>query len=282
VKNINYSQKEKAEQFYRLHHSGKLLILPNIWDILGARLLEDLGYPALATASASIAFTNGFNDGEKMPFVELLPLLKKITGSVTLPVSADIESGYSHNQAALQENIRLLLNAGIVGINIEDSNPATNNLFDINTQCERIKTIRSVADDSGIPLFINARTDVLIHTAEISTPINRFDELLKRGLAYKNAGADCFYPITLKHQEEIEKLVSYLKMPVNILTIPGIPDLATLYKIGVTRLSLGPSFLKIAIKSMKDLAMNLKENKGLNTITENEITTDYLKMLITP
>jgi len=282
VKTINYSQKEKAEKFFSLHHNGKLLILPNIWDVLGARLLENLGYPAIATASASIAFTNGFNDGEKMPFTELVALLKKIADCTKFPVSADIESGYADNLVQLQENIRLLIQAGIVGINIEDSNPATNKLYDVNAQCERIQSIRAVADIMGIPLFINARTDVLIRSNEFPSPELKYDELVKRGLAYSEVGANCFYPITLTQKEEIESLVKQLRIPVNILTIPGIPDFETLNKIAVARISLGPSFLKIAIKSMKDLALNLKENKGLSAITENEITTDYLKTLIMP
>ena len=151
------SQKEKAEKFHELHHSGKMLILPNIWDALGALLLESLGYPAIATASASIAFSNGYNDGENIPFNDLLTLLKKITTSVDLPVSADIEKGYADNDIQLEENIKLLIDAGIVGINIEDTNNKTNSLQAIEYQCNKIRLIKDVAGKMGIPLFINAR-----------------------------------------------------------------------------------------------------------------------------
>src|SRR5215831_18239921 len=106
-------QQEKAKRFYDLHHSGKLLILPNIWDCLGANLLESLHYPAIATASASVAFTNGYDDGERISFDTVLIILKKITGSVSVPVSADVESGFADGDDQLKQNIKQLLAAGI-------------------------------------------------------------------------------------------------------------------------------------------------------------------------
>src|SRR5258708_6729689 len=144
------SQKEKADRFKELHHSGKMLVLPNIWDPLGAMLLESLEYPAVATASASVAFANGYNDGENIPFNDLLVLLKKIVNHFNLPVTADIEKGYADNDFQLQENIKLLIDAGIVGINIEDTNKETNDLQSIETQCHKIRLIKKVSDEMGI------------------------------------------------------------------------------------------------------------------------------------
>lgn len=132
----------------------------------------------------------------------------------------------------------------------------------------------------GIPIFVNARTDVFLHGKYFSTPESKFDEIVKRGAAYKEAGADCFFPIALRQQEDIQRLITQLNMPINILTISGIPDLKILSKMGVARVSLGPAFLKIAIKTMKNLALKLKDYEGLPDITDNEITTDYLKNLI--
>jgi 2-methylisocitrate lyase-like PEP mutase family enzyme len=148
--NHNYAQKEKAQQLHKLHHSGKLLILPNIWDSLGAVLLESLEYPAIATASASIAFTNGYNDGEHNPFADVLNTIGKIVNSVNLPVTADIESGYADNDTQLQENIKLLLEKGIVGINIEDTDKKANTLYSVNVQCNRIKLIKKIAGEMDI------------------------------------------------------------------------------------------------------------------------------------
>jgi 2-methylisocitrate lyase-like PEP mutase family enzyme len=274
------TQKEKAKQFRELHHTGKMLVLPNIWDPLGALLMESLEYPAIATASAAIAYANGYKDKEKIPFNDLLELLKKITTSVNLPVTADIESGYAGNDSQLQENIKLLLNAGIVGINIEDTDHKTNSLQSIEFQCNKIRLIRKVADEMDIPLFINARTDVYLHEKNFATAEAKFDEIIKRGLAYKVAGADCFFPIALKQEEDIKELIAQVKLPLNIITTPGIPDLKTLSKLGVARISLGPSLLKIAIKAMKELAIQLKDYEGLSSITGNEITSDYLKSLV--
>jgi len=273
-------QQEKAKRFYDLHHSGKLLILPNVWDCLGANLLESLHYPAIATASASVAFTNGFDDGQRISFDAVLAILKKITSSVTVPVSADIESGFAYNDEQLKQNIKQLLATGIVGINIEDTDKESNSIVPIEVQCEKIKLIKKVSEEMGVSLFINARADVYLRGKDFDTPESKFEEALKRGRAYKVAGADCFYPIAMTRQEDIKRMVKQLQMPVNVITIPGIPELNVLNEIGVARVSLGPSFLKIAIKAMKNLALKLQNLEGLSDITENEITSAYVKDLV--
>jgi len=273
-------QQEKAKQFYNLHHSGRLLILPNIWDCLGANLLESLHYPAIATASASVAFTNGYDDGQRISFDSVLALLKKIVSSVRIPVSADIESGFAENDLQLEENTKQLLATGIVGINIEDTDKETNSILPVETQCEKIKLIKKVSQAVGVPLFVNARADVYLRGKDFDTPESKFEEALKRGRAYKAAGADCFYPIAMTRQEDIKRMVEQLQMPVNVITIPGIPELNVLNEIGVARVSLGPSFLKIAIKAMKNLALKLQNLEGLSDITENEITSAYVKDLV--
>jgi len=274
------TQQEKAKQFYNLHHSARLLILPNIWDCLGANLLESLNYPAIATASASVAFTNGYDDGQRISFDSVLALLKKIVSSVNIPVSADVESGFAENDLQLEKNIKQLLATGIVGINIEDTDKKTNSILPVETQCEKIKLIKRVSEDVGVSLFINARADVYLRGKDFDTPESKFEEALKRGRAYKTAGADCFYPIGMTRQEDIKRMVDQLQMPVNVITIPGIPELNILNEIGVARVSLGPSFLKIAIKAMKNLALKLQNFEGLSDITENEITSAYVKDLV--
>jgi len=273
-------QQEKAKRFYDLHHSGKLLILPNVWDCLGANLLESLHYPAIATASASVAFTNGFDDGQRISFDAVLAILKKITSSVTVPVSADIESGFAYNDEQLKQNIKQLLATGIVGINIEDTDKESNSIVPIEVQCEKIKLIKKVSEEMGVSLFINARADVYLRGKDFDTPELKFEEALKRGGAYKAAGANCFYPIGMTRREDIKRMVDQLQMPVNILTIPGIPELSVLNDIRVARVSLGPSFLKIAIKALKNLAIKLQNFEGLSDITENEITSAYVKDLV--
>jgi len=274
------TQADKAKQLYNLHHTGRLLILPNIWDVLGARLLEDLGYAAVATASASVAYSNGYNDGENIPFEDVVAILKRIAASVGIPVTADIESGYAENEAQLAANIRRLIETGIVGINIEDTDKKTKSLLPAAVQCDKIKLIKSIAAEMNMPLFVNARTDCYIHEKNFSSPQGRLEETIQRGMAYKTAGADCFYPILMKDEDEIKAIVQAVNMPVNIITMPGIPSLQALQQMGVARVSLGPSFLKYALKGMRDLAVKLQHHEGLEDITGNDISTDYLKHLV--
>jgi 2-methylisocitrate lyase-like PEP mutase family enzyme len=279
--NTAITQAEKAKALHSLHHSGKLLLLPNVWDVLGARLLEDTGYKAIATASAAVAYSNGYNDGEQIPFTDVLRILTAIAGSVHVPVTADIESGYAEDENQLEHNIRQLIKTGIAGINIEDTDKKAHTLLQADVQCRRIKLIKEIALDMDVPLFINARTDTFIHAQSFHSSQQMIDETVKRGGAYKDAGADCFYPILIHEQAHIKTVVDELKMPINILMIPGIPGLQTLEQMGVARVSLGPGYLKYALKAMKDIAFKLLSFEGVEEITGNDITSDYLKHLVT-
>ena len=270
---------EKEKQFYQLHHDDKLLVLPNIWDPLGAKLLQDLGYKAVATASASIALANGYQDGEKIPFNDLLLILENIVKSVNIPVTADVESGYAKNNSELKENIKKLIDTGISGINFEDSKHDEQKLFTKEEQSEKINVIRKTASEMGSSLFINARTDVFIKEKNLSYE-EKMAEAIERGKAYKVAGADCFYPIFLKEKESIITIMNDVSLPVNILMVPGIPDFSTLKEIGLARISLGPGFLKYAINSMKNIAEKLLNYEGMEDIKTNPIAADYLNTLI--
>ena len=275
----NNIQPEKGNLLNTLHHNGKLLVLPNIWDPLGAVLLESLGYAAVATASASIAFSNGYPDGEKIPFKELLHILRKIINSVTIPVTADIESSYATNNAELKENIKMLLDAGIAGINFEDTNQTDKTIIPIEAQCEKLSLVRNTALEMGVPLFINARTDVYLKANDLSEE-EKLSETILRGKAYKNSGADCFYPISLKKKEQIEIIIKEVGLPVNVLLLPGVPDFETLKIIGVARLSLGPGFLKTSINAMKNIAEKLLNYEGMQEVTDNPVISAYLNTLI--
>ncbi len=269
----------KGHLLKQLHIYGDLIVLPNIWDPLGAIMLGRLGYPAIATASASIAFSNGYPDGENIPFKDLLLILQKIVQSVALPVTADIENGYAENNSILEDNIKQLVDAGIVGINFEDSHHAGKNLISIEDQCEKIRIIRQAAAEMRLPLFINARTDVLLKADQL-TAKEKLAEIIRRGKAYKDAGADGFYPILLKRKEDIETVINAVKLPINILLLPGIPDFETLKNIGLARISLGPGFLKTAINAMKNIAEKLLYYQGMPEVADNPVTTAYLNNLI--
>jgi 2-methylisocitrate lyase-like PEP mutase family enzyme len=273
------SKSEKENQFHQLHHNNELLVLPNIWNPLGAMLLEETGYKAIATASASVAYANGYQDGEKIPFDELILILQNIAKSVKIPVTADVESGYTQSNSVLKENIKKLVDTGIAGINFEDSHHEELKLFTKEEQSEKINLIRKTASEKGSHLFINARTDVFLKQNHLSKE-EKLAEAIERGNAYRDAGADGFYPIFLKEKENIKTVIEEVQLPVNILMLPGIPDFNELKKIGVARISLGPGFLKFAVNSMKNIAEKLLRYEGMEEITGNPLTTDYLKNLI--
>lgn len=272
-------QREKENHFHKLHHNGGLLILPNIWDVLGASLLQDIGYPAVATSSSAIALSNGYQDGEKLPFEDLLKILTRISQGVNIPVSADVETAYASNNTELKENIKKLIQTGIAGINFEDSGHNLTELTSIKKQCEKIEIIKDAAAEMGSRLFINARIDVYIKGEQLSDD-EKLAEAIQRGRAYKNAGADGIYPIILKNKTHIETIVKETGLPVNVTMIPGIPDFETLKAIGVARVSLASGFLKSSVYAMKNIAEQLLKEEGMEESVKSMVSSDYLKSLI--
>ncbi len=271
--------KEKEKIFHQLHHTGKILLLPNIWDPLGALLLQDLGYPAVATSSSAIALSRGYPDGEKLPFEELLKILKCTTQRVTIPVTADVESGYATNNNILSDHIKKLIDTGIAGINFEDSIHDRKGMLDISEQCRKIETIRKVAKEYGSHLFINARVDVYIKAPQLNDD-EKLSEAIERGKSYKNAGADGLYPIILKDHHHIEAIVKETGLPVNITLMAGTSDINKLQQLGVARLSLASGFLKLAATTMKDIAGKLLKHEDIGTEMKEMVTSDYLNKLV--
>ncbi|MCE7071724.1 isocitrate lyase/phosphoenolpyruvate mutase family protein [Dyadobacter sp. CY327] len=260
------TQSEKADLLKKLHYSKQMLVLPNIWDVTGAALLEETGYPAVATASAAIARAHGYQDGEKIPFELALNVIGQIVNAVEVPVTADIESGYATDLQGLKANVRKILATGVAGINIEDSDPKINQLLPVDLQAERIRLIRKTAEKAGVRLFINARTDVFLKPSTLTS-----DEKLKlaieRGCAYADAGADGIYPIFLQEEGAIAALVKEFSVPVNILITKGTPELKQLENLGVARVSFGPNFQKAMLLAMKASLKQIKETFSHNAIT---------------
>jgi len=272
-------QSQKAEDFRQLHHHNTPLILPNIWNPLGALMLHDMGYKAVATSSSAIAQTLGWPDGERLPFDLLLKSLKLISDKVSIPVSADVESAYALTESKLEENINLLLDTGIAGINYEDSDKNTGELVPIEDQVRKIHLIRKISEARDIPLFINARIDTYTHGDHL-TREQKLQETIKRAEAYKNAGADCIFPILITDPNHIKTLINEVDLPLNVMAFPGIPDLKELVTLGVKRISLGGGFMKIALQPMKRLAEKLQNLEGLDELFGNEINSAYVNKLI--
>ena len=207
-----------------LHVPGDPVVLPNAWDAGTARLVEQAGFPAVATTSSGVADALGYGDGEQTPAEEMLGAVARIARTVSVPVTADMESGYGLAPAEL---VQRLLAAGAVGLNLEDTDHARYpQLRPAAEQAERIAAVKAAGD-----VVLNARVDVHLRGGETA-------EALERARRYADAGADCVYPIGVTDEGEIARFVA-LGVPVNVLLLPSAPPIARLRELGVARISLG-------------------------------------------
>jgi 2-methylisocitrate lyase-like PEP mutase family enzyme len=246
------TQKEKAELFTSLHVKGSPLILFNIWDAGSAKAIEQAGVKAIATGSWSVAAANGFEDGEKIPIELVLANLERIVSSVALPVTLDFEGGYATNIAELKENIGKLIAAGGIGINFEDGIVDGGGLHSIDDQSGRIKAIREASVAAGIPLFINARTDVFLETYPAENDEAQVQHALQRAEAYAAAGASGFFAPGLRDPNLIKKLCAGSPLPVNIMVLPDTPPTQTMAGLGVARISYGASPYRQMMAALKE------------------------------
>ena len=266
---------QKAERLRDLHHGDRILVLPNIWDPGGARMLEFLGYPAVATASASVAFSLGYDDGQ-ITLDAMLDVVGRVAASVNVPVTADMESGYAEQPEEVAENIRRVLQAGAVGINLEDSVCEGEVLFDVDFQCARIRAIREMADQEGVPLVINARTDVYLPRIS-GTEAEKFDRALLRATAYLEAGADCFYPILLGDLKTLEGIHEAIRAPINVLAPACRATLGELEDAGIARISLGPALFWASQTAMRKVAVELQSYGSFDLFTRDVLTSGEIR-----
>jgi 2-methylisocitrate lyase-like PEP mutase family enzyme len=239
---------EKAELLRSLHHGTRPLVLPNAWDVASARLVEAAGFPVVATGSAAVAASLGFDDHERAPVDEMLAAAERICNAVGVPVTVDAEAGYGLEPGELAER---LLDAGAVGCNLEDTDHGADGLVDAAAHAERIAAVKAAARARGVELVVNARVDVFI--GEWGAPAERPDETLRRGRLYLEAGADCVYPIVVVDENVIRRLVDELGGPVNVLLRPGAPPLRRLEELGVARISLGPGLHRLAEAATREI-----------------------------
>jgi len=248
------TQKEKAELFKSLHVKGTPVILFNIWDAGSARTLEQAGAKAIATGSWSVAAAYGFDDGETIPLPLVLANIKRIVESVALPVTLDFETGYATDLPTLKDNIRNVIASGAIGINFEDRIIGDKELHTIDNQSARVRAIREAADETSIPLFINARTDVFLKTYPASHNESELDEALRRAEAYAEAGASGLFAPGLRDPDLIKKLCERSPLPVNILTLPDTPPAKTMAQLGVARISHGAAPYRQMSAALKEAA----------------------------
>jgi 2-methylisocitrate lyase-like PEP mutase family enzyme len=222
-------QKSKAEAFGALHTGAEILVLPNAWDAASAAVMEDAGAKAVATSSAAVAWAHGYPDGDLLPLPLLLETIEAVARVVAVPVTADIEGGYTDDLHRLSETIRAVIGAGAVGINLEDGRR------DPDLHACKVETARKAADTAGVPLFINARTDVYLKG--LAEGHAAFEETTRRAERYRDAGANGIFVPGPSDPDLIGRLANDIQLPLNIMLLPGLPKAEQLQALGVRRVS---------------------------------------------
>lgn len=223
--------------FRQLHQGPELLKIANVWDAGSAVLVQALGVPALATTSAGLAWALGYADGNHLPIAEHAAAIRRIARVARVPLSADSEAGYSDDPAVAADNVMRLVEAGAVGINLEDGAGAPDLL------CRKIDAIKAAAARAGVDLFINARCDVYLRNL---APGRSVDEVLLRARDYAAAGADGLFAAGVTLAADIEALVDGQPLPLNVMARPTLPSLAELQRLGVRRISAGSAIAEAA------------------------------------
>lgn len=249
---------DRATAFRRLHQpeDGAILVLPNAWDALSARVIEQAGARAIATTSAGVSWALGRPDGQGVTRREMVEAVRRVVRAVRVPVSADVESGYgTGTPEEVEETVRGVLDAGAVGINLEDAPGRGQPLLAPEEQQARIAAARGAAGGTG--LFINARVDVYLR--QVGPEAGRFDETVRRARAYSAAGADGVFVPGVGDAATIGRLAAAVGVPLNVMARPGAPSVGELARLGVARVSVGPAITLSVMAAIRRAAAELLE-----------------------
>jgi len=272
-------QAAKAEQLRKLHYGPKILILANAWDVISAKIVEEAGLPAVATTSAGVAAVLGYQDGQRTPRQEMVEFVARIARGVNVPVTADMEAGYCTTPAEMAEMAGEVVAAGIVGLNLEDvTGDDESSHVELGLQVKKIAAVREASAAAGVPLVINARTDVYL--MPIGPAETRFERTVERLRAYRKAGADCVFAPGIRDAETIGKLVRAVDAPLNILLQPGGPSVAQLEKLGVARASIGSGTMRAALGAARKLVKALSEYRDHSELLADAVPYDEVNRLL--
>lgn len=265
------AQQRQAGRLHELHHGGELLVLLNAWDAGSARVFEQSGCAAIGTTSAGIAYALGRPDGEALTRAELADATARIARVLGVPLTADVESGYGATPAEVGETVAAVLEAGAVGINLEDAAAGGDGaLRPLADQLARLHAARAAAQEFGVELFLNARTDV--YWLGVGESARRLDLAVERGRAYAEAGADGLFVPGLTDPEEIAALVAAVQLPVNVLATRETPSLDALTQLGVRRLSVGSGPVRAALDLAGRIALEVLETGGSDLMAAGTLT----------
>lgn len=250
---------EMAHRFHALHRTAgsDILTLPNAWDALSARTVEAAGARAIATTSAGVSWSLGRPDGGGISRREAVDVVSRVARVVSVPVTADIETGYGDGSpAAVAETMRAIIAAGAVGVNIEDGLDAAGRaLYEPSQQSERIAAARATADREGVDVFINARIDTFLF--DVGEPAGRIANTIERARTYLSAGANGVFVPGVTDRDTIRALASSIDAPLNVMAGPGAPTVEELRELGVARVSVGPAITLAVMAVTKAAAQEL-------------------------
>ena len=251
----------KIQEFNALHESNEVLLLGNAWDLLSALSLEKAGFKAIGTTSWGVAQSLGYSDGERIEFAIQLNVVKMIVDHVKIPVTADIESGYGEDDQTVVDNVLKLADLGASGINIEDSHKNLVGLKPLDQQCNLLSKIRTALDKNGYQgFYINARTDTYLQNQD---PLN---ETIYRAKAYVESGVSGIFVPGLKEDDEIRTILSQIKVPLNIMSLPGLTNCNKLKELGVKRLSIGGALYRKVNNLLDHCAAQIYESQDTSIL----------------
>lgn len=248
------TQVEHAAVFQRLHTPGRPVVLYNVWDAGTAQAVARAGAKAIATGSWSVAAAHGFQDGEQIPLDAALANLREIVAAVQLPVTLDLKAGYGSSPEAVAATVARAIGAGAIGFNLEDQVIGADALYPLAEQEARVRAARAAADRAGIPVYLNARTDLFLKADPASHDDALVTAALERADAYARAGASGFFAAGLIDEGLIARVCKECPLPVNILVRPTAPSGKRLAALGVARISYGPGPYRVAMQSVEEAA----------------------------
>jgi 2-methylisocitrate lyase-like PEP mutase family enzyme len=270
-------QAQQAELFRNKHRGPAVLLLPNAWDAMSARVFVAAGFDAIATTSGGLAWSLGYADGEQAPWSEVVAATARIVRVAQVPVTADIEAGYGETPDAVMVSVAEIIQAGAVGVNLEDGTlRGAVPIRSVADAAERIRAAREAARAAAVPIVINARTDLYLRN--IGDEISRFEETVERGKAFLAAGADCVYPIGLREPATIGRLVKALAAPININVRAGSPSVAELEALGVARASTASQVALMAMSVTRQIAEELRASGRFDGLAPAMVQADAQRL----
>lgn len=261
-------QNKLAQQLHDLHHAGKTLILPNVWDAFSAKIFENAKFPALATTSSGISWVYGAQDGEHIDPELMVQAVSIIAQAVQIPVTADVEGCYYHKDLKdLYNFTEKLIKGGVVGLNIEDTHNVPAGLNPIEEQVAKIKTIRQAGEDVGVSIFINARTDAMTLDMDLT---EKTSICIERAQAFKEAGANGIFIPFVSDLDTVKILKENIDLPLNILYEKQLP-IPKLQNIGVERISVGGKPILAAMQGLQEIAQEMAGATDWPTLNDTHL-----------